>query len=48
MKIDVKELTMQIKIALQDVFEAQVNENGQNILLDFNNGQKFILKVNEK
>lgn len=48
MKIDVKELTMQIKIALQDVFEAQVNQNGQTILLDFNNGQKFLLQVNEK
>ena len=48
MKIDVKELTMQIKLALQDVFEAQVSENGQNIFLNFNNGQKFILQVNEK
>ena len=47
MKIDVKELTMQIKIALQDVFEAQVNQNEQTISLDFNNGQQFTLQVKE-
>ena len=47
MKIDVKELTMQIKIALQDVFEAQVSKKVQTISLVFNNGQRFTLQVKE-
>ena len=48
MKIDAKELLVQIKLALQDVFEAQVIQDGENVTLAFDNGQKFMLQVVEK
>ena len=48
MKIDAKELLVQIKLALQDVFEAKVTEHGKNITLAFDNGQNFILQIIEK
>ena len=48
MKIDVKELTMQIKLALQNMFEAQVSQKAQTVSLVFNNGQSFLLTINEK
>ena len=48
MKIDLGELATQIKIALQDVFEAQVTCNDKIISLLFKNGQQFSLQVVEK
>ena len=48
MKIEIEELTAQIKIALQDVFNAQVSQMGQVITLTFDNGQEFLLQVIEK
>ena len=48
MKINVEELTMQIKIALQDVFEAQISCNDKTISLVFENGQQFSLLLAEK
>ena len=48
MRIDAKELLVQIKLALQDVFEAKVTEDGKNITLTFNNGQNFVLQILEK
>ena len=48
MKIDAKELLMQIKLALQDVFEAQVTEDGENVTIAFDNGQNFVLQIIEK
>lgn len=48
MKIMGDELCLQIKLALQDVFNAQVSQAGQEITLTFDNGQKFLLRVIEK
>lgn len=48
MEIETKELTQQIKLAIQDIFEAQVSVDKQTINLVFNNGQKFSLQVNKK
>ena len=48
MKIDANELLIQIKLALQDVFEAQVTEDSKNVTLAFDNGQNFMLQVIEK
>ncbi len=46
-KIEVKSLTAEIKAAISDVFVAQVTENQGEILLQFVNGQKFILSLQE-
>ena len=48
MKIDAKELTQQIKIGLQDLFDATVTEKEQTIKIVFHNGQEFLLKIVEK
>lgn len=48
MKIDVKELTLQIKLALQDVFDANVSQDERTIKMLFDNGQEFLIEIIEK
>lgn len=48
MKIEIKDLTQQIRLAIQDIFEAQVSEDNQTINLVFKNGQKFSLQIAQK
>ena len=48
MKIDVEELTLQIKLALQDVFDANVSQDERAIKMLFDNGQEFLIEIIEK
>ena len=41
MKIDVKELTLQIKLALQDVFDANVSQDERTIKMLFDKLKKI-------
>ncbi len=47
-KISVKELVQQIKVAMSDLFIAQISQEDTSIRLDFGNGQVFSLCVVEK
>lgn len=46
-KIKTENLVTEIKAAISDLFVAQVAEEQGNILLQFVNGQKFVLSVKE-
>ena len=48
MKITLKEVVEQIKIALRDEFVADVQSKGNKVTLIFKNGQKFTVNVEEK
>lgn len=47
MKIKIEELLEQICVALSDEFNADVLQEGENIVIDFNGKQKFEIKVVE-
>ena len=46
-KIKTENLVMEIKAAISDLFVAKVTESQSEILLQFENGQKFLLTVRE-
>ena len=46
-KIKTENLAMEIKAAISDLFVAQVTESQGDILLQFENGQKFVVTVKE-
>ena len=46
-QIKKEELTMEVAVALKDVFVTQIQTNEKGIILDFPNGQKFMLKMEE-
>lgn len=46
-KTDEKSLTEEIKLALSDYFEGQIENDEKSVLLNLENGQKFRLSVNE-
>lgn len=46
-KIKTENLVMEIKAAISDLFVAKVTESQSEILLQFENGQKFLLTVKE-
>ena len=48
MKIESKDLTLEVACAIKDLFEASVAVEEQEITLNFVNGQKFVLTVKEK
>lgn len=47
MKINVEELVEEIRCALADEFNAKVCVNGNSVELEFENNQKFEIKVKE-
>ena len=47
MEIQTKNLITEIKVALEDLFVAEINEEEGKILLKFENGQKFALLLEE-
>ena len=46
-KIKTENLVTEIKVAISDLFVAKVTESQGEILLQFKNGQKFVLTVKE-
>ena len=46
-KIKIQDLVVEIKAAIGDLFVAEVTEGQDEILLQFENGQKFVLTVKE-
>ena len=46
-KIKTENLVTEIKAAISDLFVAQVTESQGEILLQFENGQQFVLSVKE-
>ncbi len=47
-KIEKKDLLLEVAVALEDVFEAQVERGEDEITLRFENGQSFVLRIEEK
>ena len=47
MKITIEELLGQMEVVLKDEFEASVNNEKEKIVLEFTNGQKFKIKIEE-
>lgn len=45
--IKTENLAMEMKAAISDLFVAQVTQNRNEILLQFENGQKFVVTVKE-
>ena len=46
-KIQINNLTTEIKVALEEVFVAEITQTQGKILLKFENGQQFTLSVEE-
>lgn len=47
MEIQTKNLITEIKVALEDLFVAEINEEEGKLLLKFENGQSFTLSLEE-
>ena len=47
-QIKQEELVMEVAVALKDVFVAQIESNEKEIIMNFTNGQKFVLSVQEQ
>ena len=45
--IQLKDLLLELKCAIEDLFIAQIVERQQEIELHFLNGQKFVVKIEE-
>jgi len=48
MSIERKDLALEIKTAIEDLFEADLISTDDFLLLKFFNGQNFYLKIEEK
>ena len=47
MKIEEKDLALEIKTAIDDLFEGEIFYSNDGLRLEFFNGQKFALKIEE-